>query len=211
MHVSVFLLCLLGARVAQSNTGLQVPRTEGQPLPAPQLYVPSPDLLFVPAPSFTFQLAPGSFQCDILLEAFKRYYALTFPQYAMGTGAQREDHLTRSAKYIAKASEQSTGTRSQGSYSKGDNRFANTRKLLFEPQNKDSNRRVKGVQFLNSLQVMVQQPCDSTSYPNDQMQENYTLKIYSNEDMGTLNAFQVFNLNFNFRRPFVNFFILIFI
>ncbi len=191
MYVPVLLLLLLGARVAQSNTGLQAPRTQGQPLPAPQLYVPSDDLLFVPAPSFTFQLATGSFSCDILLEAFKRYYALTFPQYATATREQREEHLKRSAQYIAKANAQATGTHSQSSYSNRDPGFSNTENLLIESKNKESHRKVKGIQFLNSLHVMVQQPCDSSSYPDDLMQESYTLKIYWNDATGYLNAPQV--------------------
>jgi hypothetical protein len=106
---SKLLLVLIVASLAYSAHSRKVRGQQyepGQPLPKPQSLSQSDTLHYLDAPAFAFQYAPGSVVCDLLSNAFNRYYKIIFhpgQNDNKPTGVSRNsEHKSRQARPMPK-------------------------------------------------------------------------------------------------------------
>jgi hypothetical protein len=79
MHLKLLLLMTLASLVLTvSSRKLKGKYEAGQPFPKPQSISQTNVLHYLEARAFAFQYAPGSVVCDLLSNAFNRYYKIIF-------------------------------------------------------------------------------------------------------------------------------------
>ena len=167
------LLVLIGS--VEANTGRYTRQTSGQPLPMPSVYWAGSEQMLLNPAVFTFSLASTSQSCDILTDAFKRYFALTFPAYGKAHYANRERFKRFSGKFDSHS---------------GDSRVKGTAQKTMESLEMEKSTG-KSLIELSTLKVFVQTGCNEKSYPNDQMKESYRLQVNARESTAELDAQEV--------------------